>query len=165
MAYVSSVLLCLAVYYYCSYQIKKKNDLTVLKFVKAKSPMSQEPGELITTTHKDYDMAEVSKSMRGILMGCGLLAFMHLYMGYTNPYVFFFTTDRSLVIQSILPVKNALESNMAKIWVWGVPATGELKRPFKPAPGLFGGAGGPQTDKASVQEAEKVTAVVQPKTE
>ncbi|PKI84554.1 hypothetical protein MVES_001745 [Malassezia vespertilionis] len=138
-----------------AYQIKKKNDLTVLKFVKAKSPMSQEPGELITTTHKDYDMAEVSKSMRGILMGCGLLAFMHLYMGYTNP----------LVIQSILPVKNALESNMAKIWVWGVPATGELKRPFKPAPGLFGGAGGPQTDKASVQEAEKVTAVVQPKTD
>lgn len=42
---------------------------------------------------------------------------------------------------------------MAKIWIWGVPATGDLKRPFKPAPGLLSGlagdnaAAGPQTEK------------------
>ena len=39
---------------------------------------------------------------------------------------------------------------MAKIWIWGMPATGDLKRPFKPPAGLFGGMqqqNGPQTDK------------------
>lgn len=59
-------------------------------------------------------------------------------------------TCPSLVIQSILPLKNAMESNMAKIWIWGMPATGDLKRPFKPPAGLFGSMqqqNGPQTDK------------------
>ena len=48
---------------------------------------SQEPGELVTTTNRDYDLAEVSKSVRGILMGMGIVALMHFYFGYTNPYV------------------------------------------------------------------------------
>ncbi|KAL4402575.1 phosphate transporter (Pho88) [Malassezia pachydermatis] len=157
LGYATAQLLCLAVYYFCSVQIKKKNDLTVLKYVNAKNPMSQDPGELVTTTHRDYDLAEVSKSMRGILMGCCIVAFMHLYLGYTNP----------LVIQSIIPLKNALESNMAKIWIWGMPATGDLKRPFK-VPSMFGGLdnnSGPQADKASVKEAEKVTGAIQAKLE
>lgn len=54
------------------------------------------------------------------------------------------------MIQSIIPLKNAMESNMAKIWIWGMPATGDLKRPFKPPAGLFGSMqqqNGPQTDK------------------
>ncbi|WFD19012.1 phosphate transporter (Pho88) [Malassezia caprae] len=162
LAYVLSQLLCLGVFYFCSLQVKKKNDLTVLKYVNAKVPtvrpsthmQSQEPGELVTTTHRDYDLAEISKSIRGVVMGMAFMAVMHLYMGYTNP----------LVIQSIIPLKNALESNMAKIWIWGMPATGDLKRPFKPAPGLFSGMNqGPQTDKASVKEAEKITGSIQAK--
>ncbi|WFD34062.1 phosphate transporter (Pho88) [Malassezia cuniculi] len=144
--YICAQLTCIAVYYFCSIQVKKKNDLTVLKYVNAKSPMSQEPGELVTTTHRDYDLAEISKSIRGIFMGIIIVAFMHLYFGYTNP----------LVVQSIIPLKNALESNMAKIWVWGVPATGDLKRPFKPPPSMFGQQNGPQTDKAAIKEAEQV---------
>jgi hypothetical protein len=46
---------------------------------------SQEPGELVTTTHRDYDLSEISKATRGVLMGTLMVAFMHLYMGYTNP--------------------------------------------------------------------------------
>ena len=106
LVYVTSQLLCLAVFYYCSIQvrrsctahpqIKRKNDLTVLKYVNAKNPMvrcffltmqSQDPGELVTTTHRDYDLSEISKSMRGILMGSLMVGLMHLYFGYTNPYV------------------------------------------------------------------------------
>lgn len=41
----------------------------------------------MTTTHRDYDLAEISKSIRGVLMGIAIMAVMHLYMGYTNPYV------------------------------------------------------------------------------
>lgn len=95
LVYVVSQLLCLGVFYFCSLQVKKKNDLTVLKYVNAKVPtvrsfthrQSQEPGELVTTTHRDYDLAEISKSIRGVLMGVAFMAVMHLYMGYTNPYV------------------------------------------------------------------------------
>ena len=56
-----------------------------------------------------------------------------------------------------MPIKNALESKQAQLWVFGKAATGDLKRPFKAAPGLFGmqGGGGPQTDKAAIKEAEK----------
>ena len=63
-----------------------------------------------------------------------------------------------LVVQSIIPLKNAFESNMAKLWIWGQPATGDLKRPFKPPAGMFGQASGPQTDKAAIKEAEQAAA-------
>lgn len=49
-------------------QIKKRNDLTTLKYVQPASPMSQEQGGLVTTTVKDYDLQEVAKALKGILM-------------------------------------------------------------------------------------------------
>ncbi|CAD6883919.1 unnamed protein product [Tilletia laevis] len=129
-AYVTAQVLCLAIFYFCSIRIKRANDLTVLKYVEPKSPMSQDPGEMVTTTHRDYDLADVRKAMRGIITGMLMVGVMHGYLKYTNP----------LVIQSILPIKNALESKQALLWIWGKPATGDLKRPFKAAASLFGGA-------------------------
>jgi hypothetical protein len=84
-AYISAQILCLLINYFISVKVKKANDLTVLKYVNPKSPMSQDPGELITTTHRDYDLQEVSKAMRGVYMGMAMVAVMHFYMGYTNP--------------------------------------------------------------------------------
>ncbi|KAK0533464.1 phosphate transporter (Pho88) [Tilletia horrida] len=138
-AYVSAQLLCLAIFYFCSVRIKRANDLTVLKYVEPKNPMSQEPGELVTTTHRDYDLADVRKAMRGIIMGTVMVAVMHGYFKYTNP----------LVIQSILPLKNALESKQAQLWIWGQPATGDLKRPFKAPNSLFGGAAAPAAQSSA----------------
>ena len=37
--YLCAQLACLAVFYFCSIQIKRKNDMTVLKYVNAKNPM------------------------------------------------------------------------------------------------------------------------------
>jgi hypothetical protein len=92
-AYVGVQVLSLAFYYYLTMVIKKKNDLTVLKYVQPAAPMvsqhvrsvacektsralvpvtfadhhqSQEEGQLITTTVKDYDLTEVGKAMRGL---------------------------------------------------------------------------------------------------
>ena len=48
---------------------------------------SQEPGELVTTTHRDYDLAEINKSIRGIFMGTLIVSVMHFYFGHTAPYV------------------------------------------------------------------------------
>lgn len=67
----------------------------------------------------------------------------------------------------MIPLKNALESNMAKIWIWGVPATGDLKRPFKPAPSLFSSLAenNAQNEKAAVKEAETPAAAIRAKAE
>ncbi|KIM74909.1 hypothetical protein PILCRDRAFT_827832 [Piloderma croceum F 1598] len=143
--YVVSQIAILSVYYYISYKIKQKNDQTVLKYVEAPNPMSQEPGKLVTTTYKDYDLAETSKLLRsaylGILMMCGL----HGYLGYTQP----------LFAQGIMGLKNLYDAKPVSIYILGREAEGDLKRPFKGAASMFGGAGGPATDAASIAEAEK----------
>jgi len=142
-AYVTSQLLCLAVYYYVSYKIKQKNDQTVLKYVEAKNPMAENSGGLITTTVKDYDLAEVSKLVRGVYMGVAMMGFLHLYMKYNPP----------LFVQALMAVKAVYEAKEVTIHILNKPAVGDLKRPFK-AGGMFGGAADPVTDAASIKEAE-----------
>ncbi|WVN85837.1 uncharacterized protein L203_100989 [Cryptococcus depauperatus CBS 7841] len=149
-AYVSSQLIALAIYYYITLKIRKKNDLTVLKYVNPASPMN--PGakpELVTTTVKDYDLAETGKAMRSLFIGIAFMGFLHLYMRYNQP----------LFMSSIMGLKGALESNPAKLHVWGKKAEGDLARPFKAAGGLLesltGKTAGPQTDAATIKEAEK----------
>lgn len=50
-------------------QIKQKNDLKVLKYTEPAKPMSGEGPTQVTTTNRDYDLAETSKAIRGVLMG------------------------------------------------------------------------------------------------
>lgn len=124
--------------------------MTTLKYVEPPPMGSQEDPKLVTTTIHAYDLAEAKKSAKGQLMGVGMMAFMHLYMKYTNP----------LLIQSILPLKGAFETNLAKIHIFGTPAAGDLKRPWKAAGGLMGamsgqGAGEMKTDRAAIEAAER----------
>lgn len=94
----------------------------------------------------EYDLQEVNKAYRAQLMGVGMMAFMHLYLGYVNP----------LLLQSLLPIKSLFESNLVKVWILSKPAVGELKRPWKAAAGFMGMAGGEvKTDKASIEAAER----------
>jgi len=104
--------------------------LTVLKYVDAAQPFSQEQPPLITTTVQDYDTMQLKSGVKSAFMGIGMMGVMHLYFGYTQP----------LLVQSIMPIKNLLESKVAKIHLLGNEATGELKRPWKTG-GLFAGAG------------------------
>lgn len=80
-------------------------------------------------------------------MGVGMMGVMHLYFKYTNP----------LLIQSIIPLKGAFEGNLVKIHLFGQPAIGDLKRPWKAAGGFMGMAGGgdPKADKKSIEQAER----------
>lgn len=77
-------------------QIKKRDDTTVLKYVEPKAPMvreqpgrgflsscarssqSQEPGALVTTTNRDYDLGQCSQGVRGVLFGIAMMGFLHL---------------------------------------------------------------------------------------
>ena len=108
---------------------------------------SEEP-KLVTTTVHAYDLQQLRTQFKGQLMGVGMMAFMHGYLKYTNP----------LLIQSIIPLKGVFENNLVKIHIMGMPATGELKRPFKAGGGLMSalqGGGEVASDKKSIEAAEK----------
>jgi hypothetical protein len=121
--------------------------MTTLKYVEPAPMGSTEEGKLVTTTVHAYDVGQLKNMMRSQMMGVGMMAVMHLYFKYTNP----------LLIQSIIPLKGALESNMTKIHLWGQPATGDLKRPFKQPAGFMQGlqSGPAQSDKKAVEAAER----------
>lgn len=123
-----------------------RTDMTTLKYVEPAPMGSSEEGKLVTTTIHAYDTQQVRAAFRGQLMGVAMMGFMHLYMQYTNP----------LCIQSIIPLKSAFESNLAKIHLFGQPASGDLKRPFKQAQGFMSAMqGSTQDDKKAVEAAER----------
>ena len=121
-------------------------DMTTLKYVEPAPMGSAEEPKLITTTVHSYDLSQLRALWKSQLMGVGMMAVMHLYMKYTNP----------LVIQSIIPLKGAFEGNLVKIHMFGQPAIGDLKRPWKAAAGMMGMGGGEiKSDKKSIEEAER----------
>lgn len=81
-----------------------------------------------------------------------MMGFLHGYMKYSQP----------LLLQSVMAVKGAFEQNEVQLHLFGKPATGNLARPFKSAPGLLDSLTGqnsaPQTDAASIKSAEKAGA-------
>ena len=121
--------------------------MTTLKYVEPAPMGSSEEGKLVTTTVHAYDVGQLKTLMRSQGMGVLMMGVMHIYFKYTNP----------LLIQSIIPLKGALEANLTKIHVWGQPASGDLKRPFKQAAGFMSGlqSGPAQADKKAVEAAER----------
>ncbi len=120
--------------------------MTTLKYVEPAPMGSGEEPKLVTTTVQEYDLTQVAAAYKGQLMGVAMMGFMHLYLKYTNP----------LLIQSIIPLKGAFESNLFKVHILGKTATGELKRPWKAGGGLMGmGQGETKSDKASIESAER----------
>lgn len=147
LAFVTGQTITFLIYMYVRLTIIKKNDLTTLKYLEPANKMAGESQEkFVVTTVKDYDLKQIDASIKGIFTGLAMTGFMHLYMKYANP----------LVMQSITPVKGALESNMIKIHLFGKPAVGDLKRPFvAPASFLSSFTGGDvKTDKSSIAKAE-----------
>jgi len=147
--YIVSNLLIAGIYFYTKMQIDKKRDMTVLKYVEPSPMGSTEEPKVVTTTVHAYDQAQLRGLFKSQLMGVGMMGVMHLYFQYTNP----------LLIQSIIPFKGALEGNLVKVHIFGQPAAGELKRPWKAAAGFGGMMGGGnadlKTDKKSIELAEK----------
>lgn len=119
--------------------------MTTLKYVEPPPMGSSDEPKPVTTTNMDYDKQQLRQAIKGQLMGVGMMGVMHLYFKYTNP----------LLIQSIIPLKSALEANLVKIHLFGKPATGDLQRPFKAAGGFMNQGGQVKSDKASVEQAEK----------
>ncbi|AOA64894.1 Putative phosphate transport protein [Komagataella phaffii CBS 7435] len=145
-AYVTTTLIVLGTYLFVRLKIQSKNDLTTLKYVEPANPLSgQSEEQLQITTVKDYDLKQANSAIRSVFTGVAMMGFMHLYMKFTNP----------LVMQSVSPLKSLFENKIIQIHLLNKPAVGDLKRPFKAAPGLFGqGATDIKTDKQSIDKAE-----------
>ncbi|WEW56250.1 phosphate transporter (Pho88) [Emydomyces testavorans] len=144
--YVASNIIIAALYFYVFNQINRKKELKTLKYVEPPPMGSGEEPRPVVTTIQDYDKQQLRSQFKSQLMGVGMMLVMHLYFKYTNP----------LVIQSILPLKSALEANLIKVHVFGQPARGDLERPWKSGGGLMGMSQGEvKSDKASFESAEK----------
>ena len=145
-AYVVSIVTSYLIYFIIKRKIIAKNDQTEIKVTSAKNPMKpEEPQTTEIMTTKDYDLKEIDSAIRSIYSGVAMMAFMHLYMKYTNP----------LFMQCVNPIKNALESNEARIHLFGHAAEGDLKRPFKSVGLLDGLMGNSQEPKKN--ETEDIT--------
>jgi len=142
--YATTQVLTLAAYFYVASKIRAKKDMTTLKYVEPPSPLSGESDKVITTTVRDYDLGETSKLIRAVYMAVAMMGFMHIYMKFTQP----------LFIQGLMGLKSLYEAKPIQIHLFGKPAEGDLKRPFKASGGLFPGMEA-QTDKYSVEKAEK----------
>ncbi|KAI4104187.1 MAG: hypothetical protein L6R37_003448 [Teloschistes peruensis] len=145
--YIVTNLVIAGLYLYLQNKINAKKDLTTLKYVEPPPMGSADEPKLITTTVHSYDSQQLRALWKSQLMGVGMMGVMHLYFKYTNP----------LLIQSIIPLKGAFEGNLVKIHLFGQPAIGDLKRPWKAAGGLMGmgGQGEPKADKKSIEQAER----------
>lgn len=147
-AYAASVLVTWVIYQITRSKIVKKNDLTTLKYVAPANLLGGQAEEkLEVTTVRDYDLNQIDSAIKSVYTGLAMMGFMHLYMKYTQP----------LFMQTLSPIKSAIEHNEVQIHLFNKPASGDLKRPFKAAASFFGGAGANEakTDKKSIEEAER----------
>ncbi|KAG0265374.1 hypothetical protein DFQ27_000661 [Actinomortierella ambigua] len=149
-AYVTAQVLVLGIAFFIDAKIKSKKDTTVLKYVEQPKPFTQEEPKLVTTTNMEYDLEQNAQAKKQALIGLGLMVFLHFQFGVIRP----------LVIQSILPLKNALESKWAKVYLFGKPAEGDLRRPWKAASPFAGLTGDDQqqseaAEKAQIKKLEK----------
>ncbi|KAG2175505.1 hypothetical protein INT43_001152 [Umbelopsis isabellina] len=154
-AYVLAQLAAIGISYYLMLVVKKKNDTTTLRYVKpAKPSTSGQPSEpeMMITTNKAYDLDQLQQAIRSTLTTALMFSVVHFYFKINQP----------LLIQSIVPIKNALISKEALIHIWGDAAEGPLKRPFKaesPFAALLGMASAP------LEESNDTTSAAQKKKE
>lgn len=114
-AYASSLLCQLLIYYYINIKIKKSPDPTVLKYVEAKKPFSDDKEEMITTTIGEYDLAQVLDVIierqvgSAVIQVCisGLIVgFLHYKWGYIPP----------LIMQSFMGLKVSFRGLTSRIF-------------------------------------------------
>jgi len=146
-AYASAQIVLIALTYWLIAMVRKQNDKTLMRYVEPPKMGQGGEGELVSTTHAEYDVTELKKTITSTLTGVAMIALLHFQFKFTQP----------LIIQSVLPLKTFLLSKEALIHIWGEKAEGDLKRPFKVQnPFGFGNESSqPKTDKQAIKKAEK----------
>ncbi|RIA91265.1 inorganic phosphate transporter Pho88 [Glomus cerebriforme] len=149
LGYLVTQTIILAACYIAATKIKEKNDITPFKYVEPAKPFSNEQAKLVETNNRDYDLSKVQELIKQTGIGFVIMLALHFYWNFTQP----------LFIQSIIPLKNLYNNKIVQIHVFGKPAEGDLKRPFKEASpfGQLSDSQQPQTDKAAIKKAAKAS--------
>lgn len=92
------------------------------------NPLTGEKASKQTTNDRDYDLDEIWKQIKQLLMGAVFMLILHKFFGLIQP----------LVVQSILPWRALLCSPLFRVRVWGQKPVGSLARPFTAPPSPFG---------------------------
>ncbi|KAI5293198.1 hypothetical protein KEM52_005753 [Ascosphaera acerosa] len=126
-AYWASSMICIALWVKigCAIMDKRgkaalRHDMTLLEFRIPDLTKPWKKGRAVTTTVHDYDMQQWRVRFRAQCLAIAVTWYLHLYHRFHYP----------LVIQVVLPLKLALESELAMIHLFGRPATGKLARPW-----------------------------------
>ena len=110
---------------------RARPDTSILK-KNAPSPKGPDAQtETVVMTVHYHDSKELQKMMKNQLIDVGIMAVVHLYLGKSAP----------MIAQSIIPVKRAIQSNLAQIHLFGKPPIGNLERPFNPPRGILSAVG------------------------
>ncbi|KAF9106689.1 hypothetical protein BGX27_009054 [Mortierella sp. AM989] len=152
-AYVTAQVIVLGTSFLIKKRIESKKDTTSLKYLEQPKPMSGEEPKIVNTTNMAYDLEQNASAQKQAFFGLLFMIFLHFQFGVIRP----------LVVQSILPIKNALQSKWALVHLFGKPAEGDLKRPWKadnPFAALTGAQDAPSEaeEKAAIKKAEKAEA-------
>ncbi|KDR70494.1 hypothetical protein GALMADRAFT_282225 [Galerina marginata CBS 339.88] len=118
--YLALQLFKVAIYYYVSRIIQRKNDRTVLEYVEPVSSSENEKENELVTTVYDHDMTETSYLLRSVLLVTATVIVTHIYTDVTRPYL----------SSALIDLKNVYDAKPVAIHLRGKPAIGELKRPF-----------------------------------
>lgn len=99
--------------------VKKGTEL--VEVTETAAPFSGQPAKKTKMTVAEYDSLEARKQMQQVVIGSVLMLVLHFWLGMVQ----------ALVLQIILPWKSLLTQPLVQIYIFGYPATGALKRPFK----------------------------------
>ena len=97
-------------------------DMTILK---GEESIANDTLETPTTSIYNHDTQQWCSLIKNQLMSISMVAILHLYFKLPNP----------LLVQSIMTLKGALQSQLVLVHVFGKPAVGDLRRPWETSAG------------------------------
>lgn len=78
-----------------------------------------------TTSHSSiraYDISQVHSQLQGTVVGVFFMLLLHRWIGAVQP----------LIMQTVVPWKGFLTSQLVRIWAYGEEPNESLRRPFQP---------------------------------
>ncbi|KAI7861378.1 inorganic phosphate transporter Pho88, partial [Spinellus fusiger] len=138
----------LAAGYWLIVIVRRRNDQTPLRYLEPSSYRwsGQDESQLINTTHLDYDVAEIKKTIKQTFTSIAIVAFLHLQFQFVQP----------IIIQSVLGFKTLVLTKEARLHLWKESSTGDLRRPFRMESFLGVPEGWqPKVGKNTIKKAEK----------
>ncbi|KAI9357003.1 inorganic phosphate transporter Pho88 [Zopfochytrium polystomum] len=121
LAYLLSQLVSLTVILIIRRKVNESTDETPLRYNETKNMFDPSDITEVDTTVKDHDIGKSNEQLQQLVLTLGIMGFMHFQWGYLRP----------LLLQSVLGLRTLWVHPLVQIYIRGLPATGDLKRPWK----------------------------------